>query len=67
MVINNRICRANLAYNVTLYKVTANKTHTVCRGGRYYEYKHEDMFIFKDSLSLPTPYTQNLVFLSNTW
>ena len=25
MVINNRICRANLAYNVTLYKDIANK------------------------------------------
>ena len=48
MVINNRICRANFAYNVTLYKVTAKKMYTVCRGGKYYEYIH--VFLFDHAL-----------------
>ena len=45
---NNRICRANLAY--TLYKVATNKTYTVCRGGRYYKYKH--VFLFAQALHI---------------
>ena len=30
LVIKNRICRDNLAYNVALYRVAAYKMYTVC-------------------------------------
>ena len=44
------MCRANLTYNVILYKVLANKTYTVCRGGKYSEYKH--VFLFDQALHI---------------
>ena len=44
MAFDNRIYRANLAYNVTFYTVTANKTYTVCRRSKYYKYKHGFFF-----------------------
>ena len=51
MVINNRICRASVAYNVNLYKVIADKTYTVCQGGNI---TNINMYF-----SQTTPYTQN--------
>ena len=48
MDMTNRIYRANLAYNVTQQKVTTYKTYTVCRGGKYYKYRH--VFIFDQAL-----------------
>ena len=54
MVINNIICRASLAYNVTLYMVTANK-------------REANITIIGMSFSSITPYTQKSVFLFNNW
>ena len=44
MVINNIICRANLAYNVTLHEYRKIKRYTVCRGGKHYRYKQVFLF-----------------------
>ena len=59
MVINNTICRANLAYNVTLYTDIANKhTRIQCA-------EEANITDINRSFSLTTPYTKNSVFLSN--
>ena len=67
MAFNNMICRANLAYNVTLYKVTANETYTVCRGGKYYKYKQivffEIILNIKCNISLQHLVIKKVMFL----
>ena len=60
MVINSIICRANLAYNVTLYTNIAKEKGIQCA-------EEADITDINRSFSLTTPYTKKSVFLSNIW
>ena len=62
MVINSIICRANLAYNVTLYTNIAKEKE---KGIQCAE--EANITDINRSFSLTTPYTTNSVFLSNIW
>ena len=60
MVINSIICRANLAYNVTLYTNIAKEKGIQCA-------EEANITDINRSFSLTTPYTKISVFLSNIW
>ena len=60
MVINSIICRANLAYNVTLYTNIAKEKGMQCA-------EEASITDINRSFSLTTPYTKKSVFLSNIW
>ena len=60
MVINSILCRANFAYNVTLYTNIAKEKGIQCA-------EEANITDINGSYSLTTPYTKNSVFLSNIW